>query len=181
MLWNEISSRAWLKNLTVKNWRNASQEQGCNHSKTMQAMPRETTWNGQARLCCNGSEDEAPILHASALTHSSCVEHPIQQSFFAMAGSKNLKANAQDLETLTHTNIDDQCAEWHENKHDKKPDGDHVPPAWLPLQGHPESGWPWEACANGISKSDKLNVKTAMHGETVCTTASRTGTVHMLR
>ena len=39
----------------------------------------------RARQCCNGPKRAAPILYALAKTYSSCVEHPIQRQFLALA------------------------------------------------------------------------------------------------
>ena len=50
----------------------------------------------RARLCCNGSKYAAPILHALAMTYSSCVDHPIQRLFFSIAAQRNLKVYGGD-------------------------------------------------------------------------------------
>ena len=39
----------------------------------------------RSRMCCNGSKNAAPQLHAVASTWSSCVELPVQQIFLGIA------------------------------------------------------------------------------------------------
>ena len=83
----------------------------------------------RARLCCNGSKYAAPLLHELALTYSSCVEHPIQRLFFAIAASLNLKVYGGDAkdafahspgpEMNTYLSIDDAYADWYEQKYNK--------------------------------------------------------------
>ena len=78
----------------------------------------------RARLCCDGSKCAAPMLHASAPTHSSFVECPAQKPFCAIVARLNEKAcggDAKDAcahspgsEIKTHVQTDDACAEWHE-------------------------------------------------------------------
>ena len=79
-----------------------------------------------ARLCCNGSKYTAPLLHELALTYSLCVEHPIQQLFFAIAANLNLKvyrgdakdalAHSPGPEMSTFLAIDDAYAKWYEQR-----------------------------------------------------------------
>ena len=49
----------------------------------------------RARQCCYGSKRAAPILHTLA-SNSSCVEHPIQRLFFAIAADLNLRIYGGD-------------------------------------------------------------------------------------
>ena len=50
----------------------------------------------QVQQCCDGSKHAAPMLHALASTYSSCVEHPIQRLFFAIAAELNLRIYGDD-------------------------------------------------------------------------------------
>ena len=77
----------------------------------------------RAPLCYNGSKYAAPLLHELALTYSSCVEHPIQQLFFAIAANLNLKvysgsakdafAHSPGHEMNTYLGINNAYAEWY--------------------------------------------------------------------
>ena len=90
----------------------------------------------RARLCCNGSKYAAPLLHELALTYSSCVEHPIQRLFFAIAANLNLKVYGGDAkdafahspgpEMNTYLAIDDAYSDWYESKFAKKLNRSHV-------------------------------------------------------
>ena len=58
----------------------------------------------QARKCCDVSKMAAPMLHALASTYSSCVEHPIQRLFFAIAVDQNLRIYEGDAkDAYTHS------------------------------------------------------------------------------
>ena len=108
----------------------------------------------RARLCCNGSKYAAPLLHELALTYSSCIEHPVQRLFFAIAANLNLKVYGGDAkdafthspgpELATYLAIDDAYSEWYENEYGKTIDQSLVLPILRALQGHPESGRLWE-------------------------------------
>ena len=145
----------------------------------------------RARLCCNGSKYAAPLLHELALTYSSCVEHPIQRLFFAIAASLNLKVYGGDAkdafahspgpEMNTYLAIDDAYAEWYEQKFGKKIDRRHVLPVKRALQGHPESGRLWEAHINEILTSPELNFKTTTHDRTIYTASFDGEQVYLLR
>ena len=121
----------------------------------------------RARLCCNGSKYAAPLLHELALTYSSCVEHPVQRLFFAIAANLNLKVYGGDAkdafahspgpEMPTYLAIDDAYAEWHESTTSKPLDRSKVLPIQRALQGHPESGRLWELHINKILSSPELN------------------------
>ena len=81
----------------------------------------------RARLCCNGSKCAAPVLHALALTHSLCAEHPVQRLFCAVAAqlnknacggdAKDAHAHSPGSEIETHVKVDNACAEGCEMKH----------------------------------------------------------------
>ena len=112
----------------------------------------------RARLCCNGSKLAAPILHALAMTYSSCVEHPIQRLFFAISAQLNLKVYGGDAKDAyahspgshipTYMSIDDAYAEWHYERYGKHIDRKLVLPIQRALQGSPESGRLWEEHCN---------------------------------
>lgn len=92
----------------------------------------------RARQCCNGSKQAAPILHALAMTYSSCVEHPIQRLFFAISAQLNLKIYGGDAKDAfahspgpavpTYMSIDDAFSKWYEDKFGKKLDRSMVLP-----------------------------------------------------
>jgi hypothetical protein len=129
----------------------------------------------RSRLCCNGSKKAAPLLHSLALTYSSCVEHPIQRLFLAIAASLNLKiygGDAKDAyghspgpEIPTFMSIDDAYAEWYEEKYGKCLDRRQVLPVLKALQGHPESGRLWEQHINKILT--KIGFKSTTHDKTI--------------
>ena len=125
----------------------------------------------RARLCCNGSKYAAPLLHELVLTYSSCVEHPIQRLFFAIAANLNLKVYGGDAKDAfahlpgpkmnTYLSIDDAYAEWYKQAFGKPIDWAHVLPIKRALQGHPESGRLWEIHINWILQSPpELSFKT---------------------
>ena len=129
----------------------------------------------RSRLCCNGSKKAAPLLHSIALTYSSCVEHPIQRLFLAIAASLNLKiygGDAKDAyghspgpEIPTFMSIDDAYAEWYEEKYGEKIDRRKVLPVRKALQGHPESGRLWERHITGIL--EKMGFRSTTHDKTI--------------
>ena len=102
----------------------------------------------RSRNCCDGSPRSAPSLHAVASTYSSCVEQPIFRLFTAISALKGYKiygGDAQDAyahspppEHPTYVSIDDQYAEWYENRFHKKINRSYVLPVLHALQGHPE-------------------------------------------
>ena len=129
----------------------------------------------RSRLCCNGSKRAAPLLHALAQTYSSCVEHPIQRLYLALAASLNLKiygADAKDAyghspgpEIPTYMYIDDAYAEWYEEKYGVPIDRRKVLPVLKALQGHPESGRLWERHISGILK--EIGFISTTHDKTI--------------
>ena len=145
----------------------------------------------RARQCCNGSKYAAPLLHAIAMTYSSCVEHPIQRLFFALAAHLNLKVYGGDAkdayghspgpETSTYVTIDDQYADWYKHKYGKEINRRKVLPVLRALQGHPESGRLWETHINKILQGPKLNFKTTTHDKTIYTTVFNGEKVYLLR
>ena len=104
----------------------------------------------QARQCCDGSKRAAPLLHALAKTYSSCVEHPIQRQFLALAAQQNFRlfggdakdafAHSPSPEVPTFMMIDNQYYEWYLNRFKIKLDKSRVLPVLCALQGYPESG-----------------------------------------
>jgi len=132
----------------------------------------------RARLCCNGSKQAAPLLHALSLTYSSCVEHPVQRLFLAIAADLDLKlyggdakdayAHSPGPELPTYMSIDDQYADWYKFKFGKTIDRKQVLPVLRALQGHPESGRLWEHHINGILT--KMGFKSTTHDRTIYTT-----------
>ena len=131
----------------------------------------------RARQCCDGSKRAAPLLHALALTYSSCVEHPIQQLFLAISANLDLKIYGGDAKDAfahspapsvpTFVTIDDQYADWYKFKFRKQIDRVRVLPVLRALQGHPKSGKLWEKHINNILFSDELNFKTTTHDRTI--------------
>ena len=101
----------------------------------------------RARQCCDGSKRAAPMLHALASTYSSCVEHPIQRLFFAIAAELNLRIYGGDAKDAyahspgpsipTYVSIDDQYSDWYTYRHNKSIDRRKVLPVLKAFQGHP--------------------------------------------
>ena len=146
----------------------------------------------RARLCCNGSKRAAPLLHQLTLTYSSCVEHPVQRLFFAIAASLDLKVYGGDAkdayahspgpELPTYMTIDDAFAEWYQDKFSIKLDRkNQVLPVLRALQGHPESGRLWEMHINKILTSPELDFKTTTHDKTIYKGTFDGETVYLLR
>ena len=104
----------------------------------------------RAQECCDGSKQAAPILHALAKTYSSCVEHPIQRQFLALAAEQNFLlfgGNAKDAfarspapEVPTYMMIDNQYYKWYLHRFGTKFDKSRVIPVLCALQRHLESG-----------------------------------------
>ena len=145
----------------------------------------------RARLCCNGSKYAAPILHALALTYSSCVEHPIQRLFFSIAArfnkqvyggdAKDAYAHSPGSEIKTYMTIDAAYAEWYKKKFGVDVDRQMVLPILRALQGSPESGQLWEEHCNQILMSDPLNFKTTTHDKTIYHTIYNGKKIYMIR
>jgi hypothetical protein len=143
----------------------------------------------RARLCCNGSKFAAPMLHAIAMTYSSCVEHPIQRLFFAISAQLNLKIYGGDAKDAyahspgpaipTYITIDDQYADWYKYTYGKEVDRSKVLPVRRALQGHPESGRLWETHINKILVN--MGFITTTHDKTIYKTTYNGETVYMLR
>ena len=129
----------------------------------------------RSRLCCNGSKRAAPLLHAIAQTYSSCVEHPIQRLFLAIAASLNLRiyggdakdayAHSPGPEIPTYMSIDDAYAEWFREKNGYDIDRRQILPVLKALQGHPESGRLWETHISKILKS--IGFESTTHDKTI--------------
>ena len=131
----------------------------------------------RARQCCDGSKRATPLLHALALTYSSCVEHPIQCLFLATSANLDLKIYGGDAKDVfahsplpsvpTFVTIDEQCADWYKFKFGRRIDQARVLPIMRALQGHPESGRLWEKHINNVLFSKELNFKTTTHDRTM--------------
>ena len=145
----------------------------------------------RARLCCNGSKLAAPILHALAMTYSSCVEHPIQRLFFAISAQLNLKVYGGDAKDAyahspgshipTYMSIDDAYAEWYFERYGKQIDRKLVLPIQRALQGSPESGRLWEEHCNRTLMNEPLNFKTTTHDKTIYHTSYKGENIYLLR
>ena len=145
----------------------------------------------RARLCCNGSKIAAPLLHALATTYSSCVEHPIQRLFFAIAAQLNKKVfggDAKDAyghspgpEVPTYITIDEQYYDWYKYEFGEALDRRKVLPVKRALQGHPESGKLWEQHINKILTASPLNFKSTTHDKTIYKADFNGETVYLLR
>ena len=145
----------------------------------------------RARLCCNGSKYAAPILHALAMTYSSCVEHPIQRLFFAIAAQLNLKVYGGDAKDAyahspgshipTYLSIDDAYAEWYSEQYGKDIDRKLVLPIQRALQGSPESGRLWEEHCNRTLMNEPLNFETTTHDKTIYHTTYKGEKIYLLR
>ena len=107
----------------------------------------------RSRLCCNGSKNAAPQLHAVASTWSSCVELPTQRLFLALAAANGLSifgaditdayAHSNPAETATYLAIDDAYSKWYQKRFSVVLNCCHVLPVQHSLQGHPESRTMW--------------------------------------
>ena len=104
------------------------------------------------RICCNGSKNAAPQLHAVASTWSSCVELPVQWLFLGIAADLGLTIFGGDATDAyahstapseTHLAIDDAYADWYWDKFGTEINRKHVLPVYHCLQGHPELGKMW--------------------------------------
>ena len=83
-------------------------------------------------------------MHALSLTYSSCVEHPVQRLFLAIAADLDLKlyggdakdayAHSPGPELPTYMSIDDQYADWYKFKFGKTIDRKQILPVLRDLQ-----------------------------------------------
>ena len=130
----------------------------------------------RAHLYCNGSKYAAPLLHELAQTYSSCVEHPIQCLFFAIAANLNLKDGGDTKDAVAHSPgpkmntylaINVTYAEWYKQTFAKPINQLYVLPIKRALQGHPESGQLWEIHINKILQSPELGFRTTTHDQTI--------------
>ena len=145
----------------------------------------------RARQCCDGSKRVAPILHALVKTYFSCVEHPIQQQFLALAAEKNFLlfgGDAKDAfthspapEVPTYIMINNQYYEWYFHSFKKRLDKSRVLSVLRALQGHPESGKLWERHINNILMSPTFNFKYTTNDCTICQTTFKGNKVLLLR
>ena len=150
-------------------------------------------WDGhkKAQQCCNGSKRAAPILHALTKVSSSCVEHPIQWQFFALAAEQNYQlfsgdakdafAHSPSPEVPTFMIISNQYYAWYLHCFGKKLDKSRVLPVLWVLQGHPESGKLWERHINNILMSSTLYFKHTTHDCTIYQTTFKGNKVLLLQ
>ena len=132
----------------------------------------------------HGSKCAAPILHALALTYSSCIEHPIQRLFFSLASqfnkfvyggdAKDAYAHFPGSHIKTYMAINDAYAEWHNRKFGIDLDQQMVLPIIRAL-GSPESGRLWEEHCNKTLMVAPLNFCTTTHGKTIYHTIYKGG------
>ena len=75
-------------------------------------------------MCCNGSKQAAPQLHAVASTWSSCVELPVQRVFLGIAADLGLIVFGGDATdayahspapNVTYLAINDTYADWYKD------------------------------------------------------------------
>ena len=145
----------------------------------------------RAQQYCDSSKQAVPILHALAKTYSSCVEHPIQQQFFALAAEQNFLLFGGDTkDAFAHSPapeapifmmINNQYYEWYLHKFGMKLDKSRVLPVLCALQGHPESGKLWEQQINNILMSPTFNFKHTTHDRTIYQTTFKGSKVLLLR
>lgn len=143
----------------------------------------------RSRQCCDGSKRAAPMLHAIAKTHSLCVKQPIQRLFIALSAqlghalfggdAKDAHAHSPPPECPTFVQIDDAYADWYENKFGKKVNRRLALPVQHALQGHPESGRPWEEHINKIITDKTLNFRSTTHDKCIYYTMHEGHTVLM--
>ena len=59
----------------------------------------------RSRICCNGSKEAVPHLHAIASTWSSCVELPVQRLFLGISAVLELDIYGSDVtDAYAHSN-----------------------------------------------------------------------------
>ena len=124
--------------------------------------------HSRAKQCCNGSKQDASILHALAKTYFFCVEHPIQRQCLALAAEKHFLLFGGDKkdafvhspapEVPMYMMIDNQYSEWYFHCFKKKLDKSRVLPVLHILQGHPESDKLWKRHINNILISPTFNL-----------------------
>ena len=104
-------------------------------------------------MCCNGSKNAAPQLHAVASTWSSCVELLVQRVFHGIAadlgniiyGGNLMDAYAHDpFPSDTYLTVNNTYMEWFKKKFLGRPiSRKYVLPVNPALQGYPENSKMW--------------------------------------
>ena len=106
---------------------------------------------GRLRMCCNGSKNTAPQLHAVASTWSSYAELPVQRVFLGIAadlGNIIYDGDATDAydhapsPNETYLTVNNTYMEWFKKRYPGKPiSRKYVLPVHHSLQGHSEQKW----------------------------------------
>ena len=122
-----------------------------------------------------GSRRAATVLIQLTLAYSSCVEHPVQRLFLAIAAHLYLLiygSDASDAFThipgpyvLTFLSIDDQFDDWYRHKFGNYIDRYRLLPVLKALQCHPEPGRLWESLINHIL--NRMGFTTDTHDRTI--------------
>jgi Reverse transcriptase (RNA-dependent DNA polymerase) len=128
----------------------------------------------KSRSCLDGSVRAAPQLRQSTQTYSSCIEHPCQRLFFALAASTGKIITYADTANAfqqspppseqCYLEIDDAYSSWYSKRFgillDRRT---HVIPLERALQGHPEAGVLWEKLIVGILEGPDLHFASTTH------------------
>ena len=103
--------------------------------------------NLRARQFYGESKKAASMIRKLALTYSSCVEHPVQKIFLAIAAHLDLRICGGDAYgAFTHipgpyvlpfVSINNQFSGYYRHKFGKYIDMEKVPPVMRSIQGHP--------------------------------------------
>ena len=141
-------------------------------------------------MCCNGSKNAAPQLHAVASTWSSCVELPVQRIFLGIAadlGNTIYGGDATDAYAHapspndTFLTVDDAYLEWFRKKFPGRPiSRKYVLPVKHALQGHPESGKMWMHFIDNILIKE-MGFKTSTHDRCIYRKVIDDEVVYILR
>ena len=81
--------------------------------------------------------------------------------------AKDAFTHSPPPECPTFVQIDDAWTHWHEHTFGIKVNGNLVLPASQALQGHPESGRPWEEHINKILADPCLNFQSTTHDKCI--------------
>ena len=141
-------------------------------------------------MCCNGSKNAAPQLHAVASTWSSCVELPVQHLFLSIAVDLNLIVFGGDATDTyayapapnhTFLAIDEAYADWYKLCNDgREISRKFVLPVYHALQGHPESGKMWMKFIDDIIIK-QMGFETTTHDQCIYRKVMDDEVVYLLR
>ena len=129
----------------------------------------------QSQMCCNGSKQAAPQLHAVASTWSLCIELPIQRLFLGICAQSGLTIYGGDATDAyahspapndTYLALNDAYSEWYKDTKGIEISKRKVMPVYHALQGHPESGKMWMKLIDNII-INQLGFHTTTHNRCI--------------